>query len=77
MGYYHWSPMMHNGFGFFGTLAVVAFWVLLFVLVLALFKRGGHSENGSSSKALDILKERYAKGELSKKEFDEMKKEIS
>jgi len=44
---------------------------------LALFKRGGHSENGSSSKALDILKERYAKGELSKKEFDEMKKEIS
>lgn len=80
MRYYGWSPMMHSDFGGFGIIGIViavSFWVLLFFLVFSLFKRSNKlSDYNGSSKALDILKERYAKGEINKKEFEEMKKDV-
>jgi len=50
------------------------FMIILIVAVLVLLfgRRGGH---GSES-ALDILKKRYAKGEITKEEFEQTKKNI-
>jgi len=51
-------------------------WIILiagFVFALFWFK---NQTPGSSGTALDILKKRYAAGEISKKEFDEKKKEL-
>ena len=35
-----------------------------------------HSESRESETALEILKKRYAKGEITKEEFDHMKKDL-
>jgi len=37
---------------------------------------GHHNASGDSETALEILKKRYAKGEITKEEFDRMKKDI-
>ena len=65
------------GWGEFGPLMMVAVWaaVILFVVWLVRGARGGaQGENGKS--ALEILKERYAKGEIERKEFEEKKKDL-
>jgi putative membrane protein len=66
---------MMGGFGMgFGLI-----WIVVLALVVwgvwSYLKRNkgtGSSEN----QALDILKERYARGEISKEEFEEMKKNL-
>jgi len=37
---------------------------------------GHHRESGESETALEILKKRYAKGEITKEEFEQMKKDV-
>lgn len=68
------------GYGF-GWLFMIVFWVLIIWVVLALTKSisgGGHRYHGHHHEktASDILKERYAKGEISKAEFEEKKGDI-
>ncbi|MBI3332322.1 SHOCT domain-containing protein [Candidatus Peregrinibacteria bacterium] len=74
------SSMMGFGSGFapFGFLFMLLWWVLIIAGIVALVKwisRTSGTAGGNS--ALDILKERYAKGEIDKKEFDERKKDLS
>ena len=71
------------GFGVFGMifglmfmLLFIAGSVLLIVWIVKQFAPGGTSAPASSSNALEILKERFAKGEISKEEFMEMKKDL-
>lgn len=67
-----------GGFGG-GAILAVLFWVILivlFVVVLTKALKGEHYEKEESSKPLEIAKERYAKGEINKKEYEEMKKEL-
>ncbi len=72
----HW-----NGFGPFMMLPMLLFWILIIVLGILLARklwRESHDNQppAVSKTALEILKERYAKGEISKEEFEQIKKDI-
>lgn len=75
--YGSWGP--GNMMGWFGGgLMMLVLWVLLiaFVVWIAHEVSGKNSRSRSDSNALEILKERYAKGEIDKKEFEEKKKDL-
>lgn len=70
------------GFGWFGIIFMVLFWVVIIGLAVwllgQLFPGRGPQREGpqASDSATAILKNRYARGEISKEEFEEMRHEI-
>jgi len=66
------------GHGWYGWI----FWVVIIGLIIwaiiAITNRGAREDHTLSSgeSALDILKKRYAEGEISKEEFEEKKKNL-
>lgn len=67
-----------GGFGFFGFFFMILFWGLIIWGIIALiqFASGQSGYQSGKNNALEILKERYAKGEIDKKEFEEKKKTL-
>lgn len=71
------------GHTLFGGVFMVLAWVAIIWLVVWLVRGGsvqskkqeGHEHHGKT--ALTILSERYAKGEIDRKEFEEKKKDIN
>lgn len=66
------------GYGF-GWLFMVLFWAGIILLVFYMVKLLTQ-KNGAEKKEIraeEILKERYARGEISREEFERMKKDIS
>lgn len=75
----------HEGMGWwmmFGVIWMLVFWGVIIALVVwgikKLTERGGSgSSNTQRRDPLDIAKERYAKGEIAKEEFDRIQKDLS
>ena len=68
-----------NMMGWFGGgFMMILFWtaVIIFVVWLVREISGRNNEKPNSNSALEILKERYAKGEINKEEFEAKKKDI-
>jgi putative membrane protein len=62
----------------FGGLWMLLFWVgLVALIVWAVVKLSKRSDSTPKGTPLDIAKERYAKGEISKQEFEQIKKDLS
>lgn len=78
MMYYNdfgWS--MGFGVGIFGWILMLIFWGAIIWLIAWLINQNMHpSKNKSDRDPKVILKSRYAKGEITKTEFHEMKKEL-
>ena len=58
-----------------GWLLMVLFWTAVIALIVFLVRKTGGNGVRSES-AMDILKKRYAKGEITKDDYERMKKEI-
>lgn len=64
------------GTGVFGGFWMLIFWVAFIIFIVWIVREASGKKAHGKSKALDILKERYAKGEIDKKEFEEKKKDL-
>ncbi len=70
-----------NGNGmFFGGGFMWIFWILVIVVLLVVIKAvigtGLQDKNGGQESPLDILKKRYAKGEINEDEFERRRKDL-
>ena len=74
--------MMGYGFGYGGIFMMLIPIVLVAIIVYAILKltghsnRNGHYNNISSNGALDILNERFARGEITEEEYNQKKNMI-
>jgi putative membrane protein len=85
-GYSGWNMgpgMMGScGIGWLSMIFMLVFWALVIIGLVFLIKwliqttRSGKDLAADGSRAIDILKERYARGEISKEEFEEKKNDL-
>lgn len=75
--YFWWGPMW-----FFPMVMPIVMVLVLVLCLYFLFGRGGIKPPGEAplgkdgDSALDILKKRYARGEITKEEYEQIKKDI-
>jgi len=69
MNWFSGCPTFHG----FGGIFMIFFWVMLLLLCISLMRKGCSREKETAE---EILKKRYARGEISQEEFARMKKEI-
>jgi len=79
----------YSPFHFLGGIVSVLVWILIILIIIKIIKRARRKEkwdhrewqgfvgkNWGRKDAVDILKERYAKGEINKEEFESKKKDL-
>jgi putative membrane protein len=72
-----WGPM-----GRFAPLGMILFWASMVLVIVLLIrsirtsKGNGREAGPTAESALDILKKRYARGEINKEEYLEKKKDL-
>ena len=76
------GPMMGWGhMGWLGFAMMLLFWIVIIagiiVLVRWLTSGAPAARRGQEESALDVLKKRYARGEISKEEFEEKKRDLA
>jgi len=67
----------------FGTFSVIAFWVILIILMISIFSKSAKNkpqdrlqEPKKADEAMDIIRKRYAAGEINQEEFNQKKKDL-
>ena len=72
---------MHEGMGWWMALGgawMLVFWGgLIALIVWGISKLSGRGDSTPKRNPLDVAKERYAKGEIPREEFEQLKKDLS
>ena len=75
----------YGGYGLGGIgmgISMILFWGLIIVAIVLVVRGFGNRSGGDAPRlpektALDILRERYARGEIDKAEFEEKRRDLS
>jgi len=79
---WNWGPWGFGAGTFFliPIFMIIAFWVVVIIGIVYFVKwiiaAGKRHETKSEDTAIDILKKRYARGEISKEEFERIRQDI-
>jgi putative membrane protein len=78
MDWTHWAARWSDGyFGFHAAMHLIWYAAVIgFVAFIVFYLTKRSAKTDDRPRALDVLKERYAKGDLSKDDFDRMRKDI-
>ena len=71
--------MWHHDMGWGGMWIGWLFWIIVIVVIVYLLVRFAGRNQQTTERgdtAIDILKKRYAQGEITKEQFEEMKKNV-
>lgn len=75
-----WSGFEGMGWGWIGLgmVHMLLFWVLVILGIAALVRSlsSGARAEGGRSDAVEVLKVRYAKGEITREQFEQMQRDI-
>ena len=79
---YGYGMMGNFGWGWFMPIFMILFWGLIIWGIVALARGLSGSSNSDSSSsrpdsALEVLKKRYARGEIDKEDYEEKKKDLT
>ena len=70
--------MMWGAWGFGMMIMMILFWgLIIMAVVLGIRWLVGQSKESRSDSALEILRQRYARGEINKEEFEAKKKDLT
>jgi putative membrane protein len=78
---YEWGwgmhPMMWGAWGFGMMFVMMLFWILVIIgVVLGIRWLIGQGKASGTDSALEILRQRYARGEINKEEFEARKRDL-
>lgn len=59
-----------------GLLFMIIFWIAIVFLAIFLVKKFLSSSSTTRETPLEILKKRYARGDITKEEFEQMKRDL-
>jgi len=71
-GPWFWGP----GWWPLGPLLMLVFWAIMIGLVVGAMRRWGWGQAPRRDSALEILRMRYAKGEIARDEFEAMRRDL-
>lgn len=71
----YYSPMMDDRY-FYGGYGFMLFLCFIAIVLLILFFVKYNDKNSQKEDPIEIVKKRYANGEITKEEFDKLKKDL-